>query len=60
MKTLRDNPIEEGIATFFEEKQKLEEEIREYEEKELDRYYERLEEEERKCYLEFLNDHYNN
>lgn len=60
MKPLRDNPIEEGVNTFFTEKTKLEDKIREYEEKELDRYYERLEEEERECYLEFLNDHYNN
>lgn len=60
MKPLRDNPIEEGIDAFFEEKQrleeekqKLEEEIRDYEQDYLDRYYDLLEEEERKFDLEF-------
>lgn len=66
MKPLRDNPIEEGIDAFFEEKQrleeekqKLEEEIRDYEQNYLDRYYDLLEEEEQECRLEFLNDFYN-
>lgn len=66
MKPLRDNPIEEGIDAFFEEKQrleeekqKLEEEIRDYEQDYLDRYYDWLEEEEQECRLEFLNDFYN-
>ena len=66
MKPLRDNPIEEGIDAFFEEKQrleeekqKLEEEIRDYEQDYLDRYYDLLEEEEQECSLEFLNDFYN-
>nr|DAX10282.1 MAG TPA: Histone acetyltransferase subunit NuA4 [Bacteriophage sp.] len=66
MKPLRDNPIEEGIDAFFEEKQrleeekqKLEEEIRDYEQDYLDRYYDLLEEEEQECRLEFLNDFYN-
>ena len=43
MKPLRDNPIEEGIDAFFEEKQRLEEEkqkleneIRDYEQEYLD------------------------
>lgn len=53
MKPLRDNPIEEGIDAFFEEKQRLEEEIRDYEQDYLDRYYDLLEEEERKFDLEF-------
>lgn len=66
MRTLRDNPIEEGVDDFFEEKQrledekrKLEEEIRDYEQDYLDRYYDLLEEEEQECRLEFLNDRYN-
>lgn len=59
MKPLRDNPIEEGIDAFFEEKQRLEEEIRDYEQDYLDRYYDLLEEEEQECRLEFLNDFYN-
>jgi hypothetical protein len=66
MKPLRDNPIEEGIDAFFEEKQrleeekqKLEEEIRDYEQDYLDRYYDWLEEEEQECRLELLNDLYN-
>ena len=59
MKPLRDNPIEEGIDAFFEEKQKLEEEIRDYEQDYLDRYYDLLEEEEQECRLELLNDFYN-
>lgn len=66
MKPLRDNPIEEGIDAFFEEKQrleeekqKLEEEIRDYEQDYLDRYYDLLDEEEQECRLEFLNDFYN-
>lgn len=53
MKPIRDNPIEDGVDDFFEEKQKLENEIREYEEKYLDQYYDRLEEEEREFNLEF-------
>lgn len=53
MKSIRDNPIEDGVDDFFEEKQKLENEIREYEEKYLDQYYDRLEEEEREFKLEF-------
>ena len=53
MKPLRDNPIEEGIDAFFEEKQRLENEIRDYEQKYLDQYYDRLEEEEREFNLEF-------
>lgn len=32
MKPLRDNPIEEGIDAFFEEKQRLEEEKQKLEE----------------------------
>lgn len=66
MKPLRDNPIEEGIDAFFEEKQrleeekqKLEEEIRDYEQDYLDRYYDWLEEEEQEYRLELLNDLYN-
>lgn len=59
MKPLRDNPIEEGIDAFFEEKQRLEEEIRDYEQDYLDRYYDWLEEEEQECRLELLNDLYN-
>lgn len=59
MKPLRDNPIEEGIDAFFEEKQRLEEEIRDYEQDYLDRYYDLLEEEEQECRLELLNDFYN-
>lgn len=53
MKPLRDNPIEEGIDDFFEEKQRLEEEkqnleneIRDYEQKYLDQYYDQLYEQE--------------
>lgn len=53
MKILRDDPIEEGIDAFFEEKQrleeekqKLEEEIRDYEQEYLDQYYDRLYEQE--------------
>lgn len=60
MKPLRDNPIEEGIDAFFEEKQRLEEEkqkleneIRDYEQEYLDQYYDWLEEEEREFNLEF-------
>lgn len=53
MKPIRDNPIEDGVDDFFEEKQKLENEIREYEQDYLDQYYDRLEEEERKFNLEF-------
>lgn len=53
MKPIRDNPIEDGVDDFFEEKQKLENEIREYEEKYLDQYYDRLEEEEWEFNLEF-------
>ena len=59
MKPLRDNPIEEGIDAFFEENQRLEEEIRDYEQDYLDRYYDLLEEEEQECRLELLNDFYN-
>lgn len=53
MKPLRDNPIEEGIDDFFEEKQRLEEEkqnleneIRDYEQKYLNQYYDQLYEQE--------------
>lgn len=60
MKPLRDNPIEDGVDDFFEEKQrlkeekqKLENEIRDYEQEYLDQYYDRLEEEEREFNLEF-------
>lgn len=53
MKPIRDNPIEDGVDDFFEEKQKLENEIREYEQNYLDQYYDRLEEEEREFELEF-------
>lgn len=63
MKPLRDNPIEEGIDAFFEEKQrleeekqKLEEEIRDYEQDYLDQYYDRLEEEELFERLDLLAD----
>ena len=52
MKPIRDNPIEDGVDDFFEEKQKLEEEI-DYEQDCLDQYYDLLEEKERKFDLEF-------
>lgn len=54
MKPLRDNPIEEGIDDFFEEKQRLENEIRDYEQKYLDQYYDRLYEQELSERLEYL------
>lgn len=56
MKPLRDNPIEEGIDAFFEEKQRLENEIRDYEQKYLDQYYDQLEEEELSELLDFYDD----
>lgn len=63
MKLLRDNPIEEGIDAFFEEKQRLEEEkqkleneIRDYEQEYLDQYYDRLEEEELSERLDLYDD----
>ena len=63
MKPLRDNPIEEGIDAFFEEKQrleeekqKLEEEIRDYEQEYLDQYYDQLQEQELSELLEFYDD----
>lgn len=46
MKVQRDDPIKEGIDAFFEEKQRLEEEIRDYEQEYLDQYYDRLYEQE--------------
>lgn len=56
MKILRDDPIEEGIDAFFEEKQKLEEEIRDYEQKYLDQYYDQLYEQELLERLDLLDD----
>lgn len=56
MKPLRDNPIEEGIDDFFEEKQRLENEIRDYEQKYLDQYYDMLYEQESELYSEFLSE----
>lgn len=63
MRILRDNPIEEGIDDFFEEKQRLEEEkqkledeIRDYEQDYWDRYYDLLEEEELSERLDLLAD----
>ena len=56
MKPLRDDPIEEGIDAFFEEKQKLEDEIRDYEQKYLDQYYDQLYEQELSERLEFYDD----
>lgn len=63
MKVQRDNPIEEGIDDFFEEKQRLEEEkqeleneIRDYEQKYLDQYYDSLYEQELSERLEFYRD----
>lgn len=63
MKILRDDPIEEGIDAFFEEKQKLEEEkqkleeeIRDYEQKYLDQYYDQLHEQELLERLDLLDD----
>ncbi len=56
MKPLRDNPIEEGIDAFFEEKQRLEEEIRDYEQEYLDQYYDQLQEQELSELLEFYDD----
>ena len=65
MKPLRDNPIEEGIDAFFEEKQRLEKEkqeleneIRDYEQKYLDQYYDQLEEEELSELLDFYEEFY--
>lgn len=64
MKILRDDPIEEGIDAFFEEKQRLEEEkqkleneIRDYEQKYLDQYYDGLEEEELSERLDYWRIH---
>jgi hypothetical protein len=63
MKPVRDNPIEEGIDDFFEEKQrleeekqKLEEEIRDYEQKYLDQYYDQLYEQELSELLDFYKE----
>lgn len=63
MKVQRDNPIEEGIDDFFEEKQRLKEEkqrlkneIRDYEQKYLDQYYDSLYEQELSERLELLED----
>jgi hypothetical protein len=56
MKPLRDNPIEEGIDAFFEEKQKLENEIRDYEQKYLDQYYDQLYEQELSELLDFYKE----
>lgn len=63
MKVQRDNPIEEGIDAFFEEKQrlkeekqKLENEIRDYEQKYLDQYYDQLYEQELSERWEFYKD----
>lgn len=56
MKPLRDNPIEEGIDAFFEEKQRLEEEIRDYEQEYLDQYYDQLQKQELSELLEFYDD----
>lgn len=65
MKPLRDNPIEEGIDAFFEEKQRLEEEkqkleneIRDYEQEYLDQYYDRLQEQELFELLDFYEEFY--
>lgn len=54
MKVQRDNPIEEGIDDFFEEKQRLENEIRDYEQEYLDQYHDRLYEQELSERLEYL------
>jgi uncharacterized protein YlxW (UPF0749 family) len=63
MKPLRDNPIEEGIDDFFEEKQRLKEEkqnleneIRDYEQKYLDQYYDQLYEQELSELLDFYKE----
>lgn len=63
MRILRDNPIEEGIDAFFEEKQRLEEEkqklgneIRDYEQKYLDQYYDQLYEQELSELLDLYDD----
>ena len=63
MKPVRDNPIEEGIDDFFEEKQRLEEEkqkleneIRDYEQKYLDQYYDQLYEHELSELLDFYKE----
>lgn len=63
MKPLRDNPIEEGIDDFFEEKQKLKEEkqnleneIRDYEQKYLDQYYDQLYKQELSELLDFYKE----
>lgn len=65
MKPLRDNPIEEGIDAFFEEKQRIEEEkqnleneIRDYEQKYLDQYYDQLQEQELSELLDFYEEFY--
>lgn len=65
MKPLRDNPIEEGIDAFFEEKQRLEEEkqkleneIRDYEQEYLDQYYDRLQEQELSELFDFYEEFY--
>lgn len=56
MKVQRDNPIEEGIDDFFEEKQRLENENRDYEQKYLDLYYDQLYEQELAERLEFYRE----
>ena len=63
MKPLRDNPIEDGVDDFFEEKQRLEEEkqrleeeIRDYEQKYLDQYYDQLYEQELSELLDFYKE----
>ena len=65
MKVQRDNPIEEGIDDFFEEKQRLEEEKqklenenRDYGQKYLDQYYDQLYEQELAERLEFYREFY--
>ena len=65
IKSLRYNPIEEGIDAFFEEKQrlkeekqKLENEIRDYEQKYLDQYYDQLYEQELSERLDFYKEFY--
>ena len=58
MKILRDDPIEEGIDAFFEEKQRLENEIRDYEQEYMDQYYDQLYEQELFERLEFLSEVY--
>lgn len=56
MKVQRDDPIKEGIDAFFEEKQRLEDEIRDYEQKYLDQYYDQLYEQELSELLDLYDD----